>query len=379
MRVTELKLVDFRNYESLAIKPGPSLNIVVGRNAQGKSNMLEAVYILATSKSTRAGKDTELVRFSAPQARVTADVVREKNSDIEVEMLLSLTEKKSAKVNGVRHTKLAEVIGQVNAVLFDSGDLEIIRGEPSIRRRFLDLEISQTSPRYVHALAAYRKTLEQRNRLLRDIRDSRASFSAFDVIPAWNQQLALHGARLVERRRQFLGRLGELAASIHKTLSDDRDELDISYVPSFNIDGAVDEAAVEARFIEVLDSVLEEELARGTTARGPQRDDVVFTVNGQDCRLFGSQGQQRTVALSLKLAERQLIEELVGEPPILLLDDVLSDLDDVRRHHLFELTAQGGSQTFLSCTNLRSFTKEVLARSTVYTVTAGQVSQSENP
>ena len=373
MRVTDLKLADFRNYATLDITPGAGLNVVVGRNAQGKSNILEAIYILATSKSTRAGKDTELIRFGTPQAKVTADVVRDKNSDIEVEMLLSLTEKKSARINGVRHTKLADAIGQVNAVLFDSGDLEIIRGEPAIRRRFLDLEISQTSPRYVHALAAYRKTLEQRNKLLRDIRDSRASFSAFDVIPAWNQQLALHGARLVERRRQFLGRLRELAATIHGTLSDDRDELDITYNPSFNIDGAVDEAAVEARFVEALDNVMEEELTRGTTVRGPQRDDVSFTVNGQDCRLYGSQGQQRTVALSLKLAERQLIEELVGEPPILLLDDVLSDLDDVRRHHLFELTAQGGSQTFLSCTNLRAFSKEVLARSVVYTVVSGAV------
>lgn len=373
MRVTTLKLEDFRNYTMLAIDPGEGLNIVVGRNAQGKSNLLEAVYVLATSKSTRASKDVELVRFDAPQARVKADVVREKNSDIEVEMLFSTTEKKAARVNGVRHTKLAEVIGQVNAVLFDSGDLEIIRGEPAIRRRFLDLEISQTSPRYVHALAAYRKTLEQRNRLLRDIRDSRANFSAFDVLPAWNQQLALHGARLVERRRQFLGRLGEIAAGIHTTLSDERDVLEISYVPSFNIDGAVDEPAVEAAFLQALDSAVEEELARGTTARGPQRDDVVFSVNGQDCRLFGSQGQQRTVALSLKLAERQLIEELVGEPPILLLDDVLSDLDDVRRHHLFDLTAGSRSQTFLSCTNLRAFSNDVLEQAVVYTVTGGQL------
>lgn len=373
MRVAKLTLEYFRNYSGLTIEPGEGLNVVVGRNAQGKSNLLEAVYVLATSKSTRAGKDTELVRFGAPQGKVTADVVRERSGEIEVEMIFSTTDKKAARVNGVRHTKLAEVIGQVNAVLFDSGDLEIIRGEPAVRRRFLDLEISQTSPRYVHALAAYRKTLEQRNRLLRDIREGRAAFSAFDVLPAWNRQLAVHGSRLIERRRRYLDRLAILAAGIHKTLSDDRDVLSIGYVPSFPIDDAVDEAAVEARFIETLESVAEEEFARGTTARGPQRDDVVFTVNGQDCRSFGSQGQQRTVALSLKLAERDLIEELVGEPPILLLDDVLSDLDDVRRHHLFDLTAAGGSQTFLSCTNLRSFSKGVLERSTVYAVTSGEI------
>jgi DNA replication and repair protein RecF len=335
------------------------------------------VYSLATSKSTRAGKDSELIRFGCPHTRVTANVIREQKGDVEIEMLVSQTEKKSARLGGMRYTKLAEVIGQVNAVLFDSGDLEIIRGEPSVRRRFLDLEISQTSPRYVHALAAYRKTLEQRNRLLRDVKEGRAGFSAFDVLPAWNAQLALHGGRLVERRRQFLGRLADIAAEIHQTLSDQRDILGISYVPSFPIAGATDEQAVEAAFLEALDAVAEDELTRGTTLRGPQRDDVVFTVNSQDCRLYGSQGQQRTVALSLKLAERQLIEELVGEPPILLLDDVLSDLDDVRRQHLFDLTAAGGSQTFLSCTNLRAFSPGVLERSVVYNVTSGQVARRE--
>ncbi|MGO8670799.1 MAG: DNA replication/repair protein RecF [Capsulimonadaceae bacterium] len=371
----KLQLADFRNYGSLAIEPGRGLNVVVGRNAQGKSNLLEAVYILATSKSARAGKDTELIRFGCPQARIRAEVLREKNSDIELEIVLSDTEKKSARLNGIRHTKLAEVIGQLNAVLFDSGDLEIVRGEPAVRRRFLDLEIAQTSPRYVHALGSHRKTLEQRNRLLRDLRDGRADRSARAVLPAWNAQLALHGARLMERRRRFLDRLSVLAAEIHRTLSDHRDTLEMSYVPSFSLDGARDEAEVEGRFLEELSAVEEDEIARGTTLRGPQRDDISFVVDTQDCRLYGSQGQQRTVALSLKLAERRLIEELVGEPPVLLLDDVLSDLDDVRRHHLFDLTTQGGSQTFLSCTNLRPFSKGVLESAVVYSVTNGVVTR----
>jgi DNA replication and repair protein RecF len=375
MHVTSLELENFRNYGSLRIEPGTGLNIFVGRNAQGKSNLLESLYILATSKSTRAAKDTELIRFEQPQARVKADLIRDKNSDVEIELTLSQTEKKAARINGIRHTRLAEVIGQVNAVLFDSGDLEIIRGEPSVRRRFLDLEISQTSPRYVHALGSFRKTLEQRNRLLRDLRDGRAGQDARASLPVWNAQLAQHGARLIERRRRFLDRLARLAADVHKTLSDGRDELQILYQPSFLIEEQWDVEAIQTRFIETLDTVAAEEFARGTTARGPQRDDVCFTVNGQDCRAFGSQGQQRTVALSLKLAERQLIEELVGEPPLLLLDDVLSDLDDARRRHLFDLTSQAGSQTFLSCTNLRAFSKGVLERATVYDVDHGEVTQ----
>ncbi|MGI4788923.1 MAG: DNA replication/repair protein RecF [Janthinobacterium lividum] len=373
MHVISLKLVNFRNYGTLSIEPGDGLNIFVGLNAQGKSNLLESLYLLATSKSSRASKDTELIKFGEAQTRVTADVIRAKNSDIEIEMSLSQTEKKVARINGVKHSRLAEVIGQLNAVLFDSGDLEIIRGEPSIRRRFLDLEISQTSPRYVLALGAYRKTLEQRNRLLRDLRDGHAPASARESMPAWNESLSQHGARLLERRRLFLDRLAQLASETHGILSDGRDALEVTYQPSFPLGSLIEADAIQARFLEELASVAGEEAARGTTVRGPQRDDIAFLVNGQDCRLFGSQGQQRTVALSLKLAERRLIEELVGEPPLLLLDDVLSDLDDARRSLLFDLTAQAGSQTFLSCTNLRAFSPSVLERASVYAVTAGEV------
>lgn len=375
MHITALQLEEFRNYARLGLEPGTGLNIFVGRNAQGKSNLLEALYILATSKSARAGKDTELVRFGQTSARVQADVVREKNGDFEIALTLSQTEKKAAWINGVRHARLAEVIGQVNAVLFDSGDLEIIRGEPSVRRRFLDLEISQTSPRYVQALGSYRKVLEQRNRLLRDLRDGRAGRDARASLPVWNEQLAAHGSVLLERRARFLERLALLARDVHHTLSDGRDALEVAYLPSFPLDGLADAASIGPRFREAMDEVGADELARGTTLRGPQRDDVAFCVNGQDCRLFGSQGQQRTVALSLKLAERQLIEELVGEPPLLLLDDVLSDLDDTRRALLFDLTARAGSQTFLSCTNLRPFSKGVLESASVYAVTHGEVAR----
>ena len=375
MQTKILELENFRNYASLRIEPIAGLNIFAGRNAQGKSNLLESLYILATSKSTRAAKDAELIRFDQPAARIKAEIARDKAPDLDIELLLSLTEKKAARINGLRHTRLAEVIGQVNAVLFDSGDLEIIRGEPSVRRRFLDLEIAQTSPRYVHALGAYRKALEQRNRLLRDARDGRMTPDTRGSLFAWNEQLAQHGARLVERRRLFLERLAAIAEDLHQTLSDKRDGLRIVYQPSFPLDDLVDADAIQARFLEALETVAQDELARGTTLRGPQRDDVSFTVNGQDCRAFGSQGQQRTVALSLKLAERQLIEELVGEPPLLLLDDVLSDLDDARRRLLFDLTAQAGSQTFLSCTNLRAFSKGVLERAAVYDVDAGIVTR----
>lgn len=373
--MTSLELENFRNYAHLRIEPSAGLNIFVGRNAQGKSNLLESLYILATSKSTRTTRDTELIRFDQIAATVAADVARQQSIDISIQLTVSQTEKKAARINGVRHTKLGEVIGQVNAVLFDSGDLEIIRGEPSVRRRFLDLEISQTSPRYVHALGSFRKALEQRNRLLRDLRDGRAGADARACLPAWNYQLISHGARLIARRRLFIDRLSQLAEEVHRILSDETDILKILYQPSFPIDDLTSDHAIEARYGEALEMSARDELARGTTLRGPQRDDVLFTVNGQDCRFFGSQGQQRTVALALKLAERQLIEELVGEPPLLLLDDVLSDLDDTRRRLLFDLTANTGSQTFLSCTNLRAFSKDLLQNAAAFRVDHGEVTK----
>lgn len=373
MRVTALRLEGFRNYAGQTLAPGPGLNILVGRNAQGKSNVLESLYVLATSKSTRASKDTDLIKFGEGSGRIRARIERERSPELSLEYIFSLTEKKAALVNGTRHTRLAEVIGQFNAVLFDSGDLEIIRGEPALRRRFLDLEIAQTSPRYITALGSFRKSLEQRNRLLKELRMERGGYTLRDSLGVWNHQVAIHGSRLMERRLLFVERLASIAAGIHESLSDGRDRLRLQYVPSFPLDGLDEGAAVQERFLEVLASDSAEELARGVTVHGPHRDDLAFMVNGQECRLYGSQGQQRTVALSLKLAERQLLEETVGEPPVLLLDDVLSDLDDVRRRHLFDLTAVSGSQTFLSCTNLRSFPAEVLTAATVYTVIGGEL------
>src|SRR5579862_9168219 len=237
MEVLFLELNNFRNYELLGLTPGPGLNIFVGENAQGKSNLLESLYVLATTKSMRASRDTELIRFQENTARVSARVKREKEIDLRIDLFLSQTEKKAARINGVRHTKMAQVIGQVNAALFESADLEIIRGEPATRRRFLDLEVAQTSPRYVQALAAYRKSLEQRNFLLKGIRDRKAGQGAHLTLSVWSEQLATHGALLIERRRAFLERLALLAAEVHRSISEGRDELAIAYQPSFSIDG----------------------------------------------------------------------------------------------------------------------------------------------
>ncbi len=377
MRVTSLELANYRNYESLNLAPGPGLNVFVGENAQGKSNLLEAFYILATTKSARASRDSEVVQFDAPMARLFARVERTVNIDITYELLFSTSEKKVAKINSVKHTRLSEVIGQVNAALFHSLDLEIVRGEPAVRRRFLDLEIAQTSPRYVNALAAFRKSLEQRNSLLRAMRERQAGPGSREVLSAWDEQIALHGSLLIERRVAFIERLSIIARQMHETLSEGRDVLNLIYEPSFVLGGARLAPEIKEVFLNNLADLQREEIFRGKTLIGPQRDDIELRVNDQDSRLYGSQGQQRTIALSLKLAERSLIEELVGEPPILLLDDVLSDLDDLRRRKLFDLISESKSQTFLTCTTLRPIPKSMMEQSAIWHVRAGELTREE--
>jgi DNA replication and repair protein RecF len=381
MRVTRLELFDFRSYERLRFEPGPGLNVLVGANAQGKSNLLESLYALATTKSLRAGRDAEMVRFGAEACRIVAEVWHDASGgDVLLEMAVvaasavTVGERKIVKVNGARHARVSDFIGNLNAVLFSAYDLHIVRGEPEERRRFLNYEISQVSPRYVLALAAYKRALEQRNRLLKDVRWGHAEPASLD---AWSAQIVEHGARLIERRRAFVEKLAVHAAEVHARLANGAETLVVEYGPSFPLGGAVTTEEVGAAFGEALAQIRRDETQRGTTLLGPQRDDLCFRVGPDapgavDGKSYASQGQQRTIALSLRLAERRLIEEMVGEPPIVLLDDVLSDLDESRRAQILA-AALGGGQTFLTTTDLDVLPPEVVEQATVWTVRAGTV------
>lgn len=383
MRVTRLELFDFRNYAHLKLEPAPGLNILVGPNAQGKSNLLEAIYALATTKSLRASRDAEMVRFGADACRIVAEVEREAAGSVTLEMAIgaagavNISERKIVKVNHARHSRISDLIGNLNAVLFSSADLDIVRGEPEERRRFLNYEIAQVSPRYVHALASYRRALEQRNRLLKDVRWGHADAASLDV---WSGQIVEHGARLIERRRAFLEKLAVHAAAVQGALTNGTETLAVEYGPSFPLADAVTSEEVSALFTEALAGVRRDEVQRGTTLLGPQRDDLCFRVGpdaGQavDVKSYGSQGQQRTVALSLRLAERRLIEEMVGEAPVVLLDDVLSDLDENRRAQIFAI-ALGGGQTFLTTTDLEALPPEAVEEATVWTIRAATVEKA---
>lgn len=376
MRVTHLELSDFRNYERLDFTPGPGLNVLVGPNAQGKTNLLEALYALATTKSHRTSKDTELVRFGTSVARVVAGVERRGDVSQDLELAIGAggvgTSGKLVKVNHSKMPRLTDLLGHLNAVLFASTDLDIVRGEPEERRRFLNYEISQISPRYALALAAYRRALEGRNRLLKDFKHGNGDLASLE---AWSAPVIEHGARLIERRKGYLARLSVLAAQVQEALTGGQETLEVRYESSFPTGEATGVEELSVVFAAALQQARREELARGVTVKGPQRDELVFRIGPPggtllDARIYGSQGQQRTVALALRLAEKQLIEESVGEPPVVLLDDVLSDLDESRRNQIFALALSGG-QTFLTTTDLAPIPLDAVKSAHVSTVRQG--------
>jgi len=369
MRVTRLTLHNFRNYADLSIQPDSGLNVLVGKNAQGKSSVLEGIYVAATTRSWRAGKDSELIRWDAEQARITLDVAREAQNDIEIEVTLGRTDKKRVSINTVHQTRLSDVIGQAKVLLIEPEDGEIVRGEPSIRRRFLNLEISQIQPMYCHLLVSYRKVLEQRNRLLKDMHRVR---SRGGVLDAWNEQLVSYGSRILERRLAFVSHIARVAEVIHSQITDDAEALEIEYASKTNLEGVSTAAEAADRLRQRMEEARDEEIQRGITLIGPQRDDLLVRVNGMDARVYGSHGQQRTIALSLRLAELEVMEEIAKEPPIVLLDDVMTDLDDERRAHVFAMT-RDRCQTFLTAASERFLQAEVLAGAKVFKVSDGGV------
>lgn len=370
MRVSRLNLSGIRNYSEASLNPDIRLNILIGKNAQGKTTLLEALYMLATSRSWRAGKDMELIKWGCDTARVTADVERDQQNNVEIEIGLHREEKKQVKVNTIRQSRLGDLMGQVNIVLIEPHDVEIVRTDPSRRRKFMDIEISQIQPQYCHLIARYRKILDQRNRLLKDIHCGRMSRSMLDV---WTEQLVSYGANIIERRLHFISNLKKIAAVIHQEITEDNEHLDIAYVSNMELRGDESSDEISARMQEFLIDKREEELGRGMTLAGPQRDDLLFTLNDVDARIYGSQGQQRTIALSLRMAEIDIMEESAGEPPVVLLDDVMTDLDESRRGHVFEMTG-GRCQTFITTASSKLFEAEFMSHGSVFHIEDGRIS-----
>lgn len=344
------------------------MNIFIGPNAQGKTNLLEAIYVLALSKSHRTHKDKEMIQWEKEGARIYGDVERRYGT---VSLDLSLqSQGKKAKINGLEQRKLSEYVGTLNVVIFAPEDLDLVKGSPGIRRRFLDMEIGQVYPSYIHHLYQFQKTVHQRNQLLKQWQGQSVQNEALWDI--WNQQLAEYGTKIMQRRQNFIQRLQFWVKEIHGNITAKKENLTIHYVPSFDFDDFSDETVLFEQFMLKLSHVKAQEIKRGMTLIGPHRDDIAFFINDQDVQTYGSQGQQRTAALSLKLAELELIHDEIGEYPLLLLDDVLSELDHHRQTQLLE-TFQKKVQTFITTTGTEGLNFDVLQDVHFYHVKDGTV------
>lgn len=335
MWLAELRFRDFRNYASLDVTFDKGITILHGPNAQGKSNLLEGVYIAAMGRSPRAGTDAEVIRFGQERAYVRASVDGARQHTLEVAIDRATGEKR-IKVNGVPVHR-GRLLGRMAVVLAGSLDDEVIRGAPGYRRRVLDAALSQVSPSYFFTLTRYVRVIRQRNRLLKE------AVPRSELAP-WDEQLVELGSALIERRRRFVEALAQRARARHARIAGGDEMLDVAYVSAAVEDGGGEERAALAAALAARRG---EELRRGTSLVGPHRDDLRLTVNGVDLRMFGSRGQQHTAALSLRLAEAEMLRDELGEWPVLLLDDVLAELDRARQTFLLREVAApevGGPQ-----------------------------------
>jgi len=371
MQLQSIELHHYRNYDSLQLRIGAGVNIFIGPNAQGKTNLLEAIHVLALTKSHRTSKDRELIAWNGQTAVIRAELER-KYGQMKLELQLSPQGKK-AKLNGLEQRKLSGFVGSLNVVLFAPEDLDIVKGAPGVRRRFMDMEIGQVHPGYLHDHQQYQKILQQRNNYLKQTDLSR---SQADLLAVWNEQLATYGVKMMQRRKNFIYHLQQWAEKIHSGITAGTEQLEVMYKPSFGQDAnhAEDATSLFQQFMIKLTQYKEQEFRRGMTMVGPHRDDLAFAINGKDVQSFGSQGQQRTAALSLKLAELELMREEIGEYPILLLDDVLSELDQKRQTQLIE-TFQSRVQTFITTTGLESVNMSRLRDAAVFHVQSGALMQ----
>ncbi|MCT2535517.1 DNA replication/repair protein RecF [Aquibacillus koreensis] len=368
MHIHDLTLTNYRNYDQLHLQFDDKINVIIGENAQGKTNLMESIYVLAFSKSHRTPRDKELIQWDKEYAKIVGSVYKRKRSfPLEIQMT---TKGKKAKLNHIEQRRLSDYIGAINVVMFAPEDLNLVKGSPQIRRRFIDMEIGQIQPIYIYHLGQYLKILKQRNHLLKDFR--RNLHADRTMLRVLTDQLVEHAAIIVEKRFTFLKLLRKWATPIHEGISRGLESLEILYNASLDVSEGDNREKITSIYKQKFEDVEEKEIERGSTLVGPHRDDLIFYVNGKDVQTYGSQGQQRTTALSLKLAEIELIHNEVGEYPILLLDDVLSELDDYRQSHLLH-TIQGKVQTFVSTTSVDGINHEALAKAELFKVKDGAI------
>ena len=356
MTIDELRLKDYRNYEEETFSFSPGINLIVGDNAQGKTSILEALFYCAVGRSHRSAKDRELIRFGAEEAHVRVDLTKGAIDHV-IDVHFRQNGRKGIAVDRQPLRRTVDLFGLANMVFFAPEDLMIVKSGPAERRAFLDTEICQLDRTYAFNVTQYNKVLVQKSRLLKQIEEQP---SLAETLPVWNEQLAAYGRAVIERRGLHVRELSAIIAEKTRQLSDGKEELLAEYEPNT----AAEELEIQLKRMQ------QRELASGLCLVGPHRDDVSFTINGVDVRRFGSQGQQRTTALSLKLAEIDIIREKTGEAPVLLLDDVLSELDTGRQERL--LSGINEIQTVITTTGLDEETRKKFRTDKVFIISEGK-------
>ncbi len=357
MNIISLELQNYRNYEIASIPFERGINILYGDNAQGKTNILEAVYLCSTTKSHRGSKDKELIRFGQQEAHIRL-LLEKKGVNHRIDMHLKKNKAKGAAIDGNPIRRSSKLLGMLHAVFFSPEDLRIIKNGPQERRRFMDIVLCSMDKSYLYALEQYQKVLNQRNHLLKQIIFRSDLVETLDI---WDEQMVTYGIEIIKKRQYFIETINQMIGEIHVSLTGGRETLLLVYEPSIQVEDY--RQAVLAR--------RQKDLKNCSTTIGPHRDDISFLVNEIDIRKFGSQGQQRTAALSLKLSEIRMVEDVIKDKPILLLDDVLSELDDKRKKYLLDNIKD--IQTIITCTGVEEFLESRMPIDQVYHVKEGRI------
>lgn len=377
MLLKRLKLTNFRNLESFDQEFNCLKTIIIGQNAQGKSNILEAINILARSSSDRASKDSELIYFNSEYALINA-FIKDKEDDLEISLQLSLKGRRKLKINGVaKRAPQADLIGNFFTVMFSSDDLYLLKGSPSIRRKWIDSNLIQLKSNYNKHFHAYQKAVAQKNALLKNAFESGMSKSELkDQLEVWNEQIVNSGTEILKMRFEYLDEITEVAMSFLKDISRQKENLKLEYLSTIFSDQKIskDISLIKRTFEDKQQELFEDEFRRGQALIGPHRDDLIILINHKEAKSFASQGQQRSIILSLKLSELKVIEQRKGKIPVLLLDDVFAELDESRQDFLLHHLPQG-IQTFITTTHISDIQKELLENALVLKIEKGKLAK----
>ena len=355
MWINNIKIKNFRNYYEQEIDLNENINIFYGESAQGKTNIIEAIFLCSMGKSFRAKKDKEMINLNSENASIEIEYQK---TDRDGKIKINIGNKKSVSVNGVKIKKLSELLGNINVVIFTPDDINILKGGPSNRRRFLDIMISQLRPNYMYNLNLYLKTLEQRNNYLRQIREQNKDESLLDI---WDEKISEYAINIYNYRKEFIEKIKNKIKNIHSEITDKKEEIEIEYIS---------ECKSKEEYLRLLKQRRKLDIIKGFTTKGVHRDDFMIYINKKELDIYGSQGQHRTAILSLKLSELNIVYDEIGEYPILLLDDFMSELDAKRRNHFLEKIRN--TQVIITCTEkINVENKKIL----IYNVTNGKVTK----